>query len=164
MLSMLRYDMKGAEDRLKVETCAISAEEVIAILEREATLTLATCADNHVTIRPISHINVGLNIYFQTDADSLKMNQITANPFVAMCVGTFEIEGAAAPCGHPLAEQNAFFAKAYQEKHPSSFKKYSTLEDEIVIHVAVRRVRQWRYLEGKPVLAESELTGTEKER
>lgn len=87
----------------------------------------------------------------------MKMQQIAANPFVALCVGTFEIEGTADVCGHPLSEQNAFFAQAYQQKHPGSFRMYSSLDDEIVMHVTIHRIRQWRYINGKPVLAESNI-------
>ena len=144
---------------MKFETCPLSAAEIIGVLHKEKVLTLATCADNRVTIRPMSHINVGLDVYFQTGFDSLKMEQIAANPLVALCVGDLEIEGIAATCGHPLAEQNAFFAQAYQEKHPGSFKKYSAYEDEIVVRVKVHRVRQWRYVDGKPFIAEWEFTG-----
>ena len=144
---------------MKFETCQIGAAEVIGVLKKEKVLTLATCADNRVTIRPMSHINVGLDIYFQTGYDSLKMDQIAANPRVALCVGDLEIEGTATTCGHPLAEQNAFFAQAYQEKHPSSFERYSAYEDEIVVRVKIHLVRQWRYIDGKPLIAESEFIG-----
>jgi len=135
---------------MEIEKCAIAKEEVVSALETEATLTLATCADNRVTIRPVSHINAGLDVYFQTSADSLKMQQIRINPNVALCVGTYQIEGTAKEQGHPLANENAFFAAAYEKKHPGSYRKYSAYPDEIVVCVTIQRVTQWRYIGGKP--------------
>jgi len=144
---------------LAIRTCKIEAEEVIATLEAEPALTFATCAGNRVTIRPMSHVNDGLDVYFQTGSDSLKMRQIRENPNVALCVGTYEMEGAAVEAGHPLAEENALFIQAYKEKHPGSYERYSGLEDEIVVKVTVGLVRQWRYVNREPVLAEIDLGG-----
>lgn len=42
-------------------------KEVISLIDREKYLVLATCENNHVTARAISHINIGLDIFFQTD-------------------------------------------------------------------------------------------------
>lgn len=140
---------------MNLRTCKISAEEIAQALESERVLYLATCADNHVTIRPMSHVHVGRDVYFQTGADSLKMRQIAVNPRVALCVGTYELEGIAIQRGHPLAEENAFFARAYQKKHPVSFEKYTSLEDEVLLQVKVSRVRQWRYIQDEPCIAET---------
>ena len=138
---------------MEIETCAITKEEVIRALETENTLALATCADNRVTIRPMSHINVGIDVYFQTGVDSLKIQQIRINPNVAICVGTYQIEGTAKEQGHPLASENAFFATAYKKKHPGSFQNYSAYPDEVVVCVTIHRVTQWRYIDGKPYVA-----------
>ncbi|MCL2406783.1 MAG: pyridoxamine 5'-phosphate oxidase family protein, partial [Defluviitaleaceae bacterium] len=131
----------------------ISADEVINTLEKENTLVLATCADDRVTIRPMSHINFGLNIYFQTGEDYLKVHQIKENPYVALYVGTFEIEGKAEVIGHPLAEENKFFIEKYKVRQPKAYELYSHTQ-ELVIKVTVGRVRRWQYLEdGKPGVA-----------
>jgi len=139
-----------------IRTCTINADEVIKALNEEQISILATCADNKVTIQPMSHINEDLNVYFQAGKNSLKVGQISENPNVAICVGTYEIEGTASEAGHPMAEGNVFFARAYKEKHPGSYEQYSKLEEETVIKVTVKRVRQWRYINSQPFLAESE--------
>ena len=139
--------------------CEIKAGDVISALEAEHTSTLATCAGNRVTIRPISHVNEGLNILFQTGKNSLKMQQIRENPNVALCVGTYEIEGEAIEAGRPLAEENAAFVRLYMEKHPGSYERYSALQDETVVKLTVRHVRQWRYINGEPLLAELRFQG-----
>ncbi|MDR3050517.1 MAG: pyridoxamine 5'-phosphate oxidase family protein [Oscillospiraceae bacterium] len=138
----------------KMTVLQTSQQEIIEALASERTCTLATCADNRVTIRPMSHVHDGLALSFQTSANSLKMQQIRKNPAVAVCVGTYEMEGLAADLGHPLAESNRWFAEQYRQKHPGSFSAYTALEDEIVVKVSVHLVRQWRYIEGKPHLAE----------
>ena len=139
---------------MEIGTRKISKEEVIQVLESESILILATSAGDRVTVRPMSYINEGLDILFQTDMNSLKMQQIRDNPNVALCIGTYQIEGTAAELGPPLAESNKSFANAYKEKHPSSYEKYSAYEEEVVIIVTVHTVRQWRYESGQPRMAE----------
>jgi len=139
---------------MEIETCEISEEEIISVLEKERTLTLATSAGDRVTIRPMSHINDGKDVYFQTSADSLKIRQIKVNKNVALCVGTYQIEGVAQILGHPLSKENSSFAQAYKLKHPDSYELYSTYDDEVVVHISIRRVSQWKYIDGKPLVAE----------
>ena len=141
---------------LEIGTCGITAEEVIHALETEPTCILATCACNQVSVRPMSHVSDGVTVFFQTGKDYLKTRQIRANPNVALCVGTYQIEGTAVETGHPLAEGNELFARLIKAKHPDAYAHWSALEDEVVIKVTVGRVRQWRYVEGQPVLAEAE--------
>lgn len=46
--------------------------EIINILEKEKHLVLATCSEGHVTARTMSHVNAGMDIFFQTDKRFLK--------------------------------------------------------------------------------------------
>jgi len=133
----------------------IELTTLLETLDRERTVILATCAGKRVTIRPMSHIRRGCDIYFQTGENSLKMRQIAENPSVAIACGTFEIEGEAAPQGRPLGDP--WFAKAYRTKHPEPFARYSALPNEIIVKVTIRCVRQWQYVDGNPFLAEIEL-------
>jgi len=130
--------------------------ELFNALEKEKTMTLATCAKNRVTIRPMSHISNGREIYFQTSKNSLKMQQIMENPNVAICCVTYEIEGKAVIQGHPLEEP--WFMETYRAKHPEAFVRYSNLPDEVIVKVEIHRVRQWQYVNGASLLAEAELT------
>jgi len=139
---------------MEIGICSITAEEVIAALEAEQTLILATAADNRVTIRPMSHVNDGMIIYFQTGRDYLKSQQIRINPKIAIRVGGYDIEGKATLRGHPLDAENSLFAALYKEKHPGSTAIWSTYPEEIVIQVEIELVRQWRYIGGKAVIAE----------
>jgi len=136
-----------------IGTCELSANEVISALEKEKNLTLATCTDSRVTIRPMSHISNGLTIYFQTGEYYLKTQQIKANPNVAISVGTYEIEGLAEIIGHPMDESNQFFIKKFRARHQNYAERWSALPNAVVVKVEIRLVRQWRYIDGKPYIA-----------
>jgi hypothetical protein len=119
--------------------------EVTGLLDRHAVMVVATSAAGRVTARSVSTIHRGLVVYFQTATDSQKYAQIQANPNVALCAGNVQIEGSACDLGHPLAEQNGFFAEAYAREHPGSFCTYSRLARNRVIAVTPRRVSLWKY-------------------
>jgi len=140
-----------------IGVCELAIANVIAALEQEKSLALATCADNRVTIRPMSHVNDGLTVYFQTGAHYLKTRQIKANPNVAICVGGYELEGVAEIIGHPLDEANQFFIEKYKSKHPNYAKRWSVLPDQVIVKVEITLARQWRYIDGEPVIAVNQI-------
>jgi hypothetical protein len=82
------------------------------------------------------------------------MQQIRKNPNVAVSVGTYDIEGTAEEVGHPLGKGNELFVRLMKEKHANSFNTYAHYEEQVVVKITVRSVRQWRYINGKPFLAE----------
>jgi general stress protein 26 len=142
---------------MEIGICDLTVEEVITVLEAEKTLHLATTAHNHVTIRPMSHVNDGMTIYFQTGRDYLKVQQMRINPNVAISVGEYSticIEGKATLLGHPLDAENRLFAKLYKAKHPQYTDIWSTYPEEIVVKVEIVLAKQWRYIDGKPFIAE----------
>jgi hypothetical protein len=125
--------------------------EVTGLIERNAVMVLATCAQERVTARSMSVVHNGLAIYFQTGTTLLKFDQMIANPNVALCAGNLQIEGRAREIGHPLAPENAWFAGAYSQRHPGSFKTYSGLAENRVFEVTPQRVVLWKYdASGKP--------------
>ena len=125
-------------------------EEIIDILEREKHIVLASCSDGRVTARTMSHVNVGMDIYLQTDKKFLKVEQIAKNPRVALCVGNLQIEGVAKFEHHPSDLENTEFCNLYKQKHPHSFEMYSSMKDEIVIKVKPTLAILWKYINGKP--------------
>jgi general stress protein 26 len=133
--------------------CDLTEDEVVSALEKEKTLILATCADNRVTTRSMSHVNDGLDVYFQTGEHYLKTQQIRANPNVSLSVGTYEIEGKAEIIGHPMDETNQFILEKLRDKHPNTVERWSALPNQVVIKVKSSMVRHWRYVEGKPYIA-----------
>jgi len=161
------YDKEQGDNGKRIEICRswnsyeghgigiheLTADEVEDALEKEQTLIFATCADNRVTIRPMSHVNDGITVYFQTGENYLKTRQIKANPNVALYVGTYEIEGKATVIGHPLDEANQFFIEKLKTKHENAFEHWSSLPSQVVVKVEISLVRQWRYVDCKPVVA-----------
>ncbi len=126
-------------------------QEVIGILDRQAVMALATSAGGRVTARSMSVIHAGLTVYFQTATDSDKYQQLAANPNVALCGSNLQMEGRAQDLGHPLSQHNRFFADAYSQRHPGSFRAYSGLSFNRVIAVTPVRAVLWKYdPEGKP--------------
>jgi uncharacterized pyridoxamine 5'-phosphate oxidase family protein len=114
------------------------------------TLVLATSDNNKVTARSMSFVNIGLNLYCQTDKRFEKYAQIKANPNVAVCCKNFQIEAIAEELGHPFEESNSDFLEQFKKVHPGSFKAYSASENEVLFRLNVRKIVIWNYLEGKP--------------
>ena len=118
-------------------------KEIIDFLKANKHMVLATCADSHVTARTISIINNGLKIFFQTDRDFVKYQQIKENNNVALSYGNIQIEGKAKITCHPL--ENSFFKENYQRDHEGSFRKYSHLKDEVIIEIDPTLITCWKY-------------------
>ena len=86
------------------------AKEFVASLERAGSITLATSINDKVTARTMSHVNDGLDIYFQTGNTSVKFRQIESNRNIAFAVGNMQIEAFAEILGHP--SQNPHFTNS----------------------------------------------------
>lgn len=136
-------------DRIVLDTYELEME-IIAILEREKHLVLATCSDGRVTARTMSHVNAGLIVFFQTDKQFLKVEQMLKNTSVALCTGNLQIEGPAELNGHPSEHRNSEFCNLYKKKHPHSFEKYTGMKNEIVVKVKPSLFTLWKYIDGKP--------------
>ncbi|MBN2353052.1 MAG: pyridoxamine 5'-phosphate oxidase family protein [Spirochaetales bacterium] len=122
--------------------------EIIELMAEHPNMALATSTNNRTTCRMVSCVNDGLTVFFQTSTDSLKFEQLAANPNVALCFGNASLEGKAEILGHP-SDEPAFMAR-YEARHPASFKRYSSLDEERVVRVSPRLITLWKYIEGKP--------------
>ena len=124
--------------------------EIIAVLGREKSIVLATCSNEQVTARAVSHINMGLDILFQTDMKFKKVEQMQRNPKVALCVGNLQVEGIAEFAGHLSDANNMEFCDIYRKKHPKPFERYGSLPGEVVIRVRPSLFTFWKYMDSKP--------------
>ena len=113
-------------------------------------MVLATSADNRVTARTMSCIIQERVIYFQTDRNLLKYQQISSNPRVALCSGNAQIEGIAQDIGHPSNKENTFFTSLFRQHYERAFTLYSSLPNEAVIKVEPVKITLWAYDNGKP--------------
>ncbi|MFH1874239.1 MAG: pyridoxamine 5'-phosphate oxidase family protein [Pseudomonadota bacterium] len=125
-------------------------KEITELLEKSKHIVLATCADSRVTVRSMCHVNIGLNIFFQTDSRFLKIDQIRKNPQVAFCLGSLQIEGTAELLGHPSEVTNAKFSEHFKHKHPRAYEMYAHTKNQIVVKVSPTLFTQWKYIDDKP--------------
>jgi general stress protein 26 len=124
--------------------------EVISALEQNKKWVLATAAQNRVTARTMSIVNIGLRIFCQTDRNFLKCQQIATNPNVALCLNNIQIEATAAFRGNIFDPANQQFVELYQKFHPSAFERYAHLSNEIVIALEPHLITIWKYIDNQP--------------
>ena len=123
-------------------------KEFTAFLEKEQSICLATSAEDKVTARTMSHVNDGVNVYFQTGGESEKVGQIACNPRVAFVAGNMQVEAVAEIMGHPT--ENPQFISLYKAKFPRYYELYTSGEDEVLIKAVSTRMTFYKYIDGRP--------------
>lgn len=113
-------------------------------------MVLSTSLNDIVTSRMMSIVVVNKTIYFQTDKTFRKYEQLKGNPRVSLCVDNIQIEGYCEEIGAPL--DNAEFLSAYKKYFPSSYARYSSLENECLFTVTPLFVEKWLYIDGVPYM------------
>ncbi len=111
---------------------------------------LGTCSNGRVTSRAMSFIIYDKKLYFQTDRNFIKYEQISENPNVAVCIDNIQIEGVCRDIGAPLDDANRLFAEKYMKYYKSSFEKYSCMKDEALMEVTPTQIKLWNYEDGQP--------------
>lgn len=123
------------------------SNEVMKKLRKEKSIVLATCADNRVMARMVSHINDGLTILFSTGRNNQKAEQIRQNPNIAFAIDNLKIEAVAEFFGHPGGHPS--FLKEYQKKFPLLVKLYPSSPDDLLIIAKPIKISLYKYL-GRP--------------
>jgi len=108
-------------------------------------MVLATGSDNRISSRQMSVIVHDGKFYCQTDDTYLKYKQITENPNVALSYKNFSIEGTCHIIGHPLANENSFFADRFKKHFPHSYKAYTALPTERLLEITPTVIYSWEY-------------------
>jgi uncharacterized pyridoxamine 5'-phosphate oxidase family protein len=121
------------------------SEKFFKSLGASKLMVLATSENDRVTARMMSCVIIDRNIYFQTDKKFDKYAQIIANPNIALCIDNIQIEGTASFLGHPLSDENKFFAEVYKRHHKGSFDRYSSLPDNVLVKVVPSKITLWKY-------------------
>ena len=125
--------------------------EVIDALERNLVWVLSTSLNDDVSSRSMSIVNVGLNVYFQTNKCYIKYEQMSGNKRVSLCCQNISIEGTAESIGDWSDKNNAGLLEVYKSKHMGSYQKYGTLNGQIVYKVTPVKVKLWKYINGEPI-------------
>jgi len=124
------------------------AEKIVKLWKKFGThniMILATGSNNRISSRQMSVIVCNGKFYCQTDETYLKYKQITENPNVSLCYKNFSIEGKCRIIGHPLDDDNSFFANSFKKHFSHSFKAYSALPTEKLLEITPTLVYSWEY-------------------
>jgi len=78
-------------------------------------MALASCEDNYPMVRNVSCLFYNDKIYFKTDKNFRKTQQLFKNNRVAMCFNGTQVEGIAANKGLVVDEPGRVFEKKYKE-------------------------------------------------
>ena len=98
-------------------------------------MALASCVDDYPMVRNVSCVFYNDKIYFKTDKNFRKTQQLFKNDKVAMCFNGVQVEGTAKNLGLVVDEPGRIFEKKYKEFLWQSYNAYSHVDTEILIEV-----------------------------
>lgn len=106
-------------------------------------MALASCVDNYPMVRNVSCLFYNDKIYFKTDKNFRKTQQLYKNERVAMCWNGTQVEGDAKILGLVVDEPGRIFEKKYKEFLWQSYNAYSHVDTEVLVEVTPRFVEIW---------------------
>ena len=106
-------------------------------------MALASSVDDYVMVRNVSCLFYDEKIYFKTDKNFRKTQQLFKNPHVALCWSGVQVEGLAENKGLVVDEPGRRFEKLYKEHLWGSYNRYSHEDTEILIEVTPGFVEIW---------------------
>ena len=106
-------------------------------------MALASSVDDYVMVRNVSCLFYDEKIYFKTDKNFRKTQQLFKNPHVALCWSGVQVEGLAQNKGLVVDEPGRRFEKLYKEHLWGSYNRYSHEDTEILIEVSPKFVEIW---------------------
>ena len=106
-------------------------------------MALASSVNDYVMVRNVSCLFYDGKIWFKTDKNFRKTQQLFANPQVAMCWNGVQVEGTAANMGLVVDEPDRRFEALYKKHLWGSYNKYSHEDSEILIQVSPQFVEVW---------------------
>ena len=114
-----------------------------AQLEEWKIMALASSVNDYVMVRNVSCLFYDNKVWFKTDKNFRKTQQLYQNPQVALCWSGVQIEGIAENKGLVVDEPDRRFEKLYKEHLWGSYNKYSHEDTEIIIEVTPKFVEVW---------------------
>lgn len=106
-------------------------------------MALASSVNDYVMVRNVSCLFYDGKVYFKTDKNFRKTQQLFKNPNVALCWSGVQIEGTAENKGLVVEEPDRRFEKLYKKHLWGSYNKYSHEDTEIIIEVTPKFVEIW---------------------
>ncbi|TGY64894.1 pyridoxamine 5'-phosphate oxidase family protein [Dubosiella muris] len=106
-------------------------------------MALASSVDDYPMVRNVSCLFYKDRIYFKTDRNFRKTQQLYANPRVAMCWNGVQVEGIARVAGLVVDEPGRTFETLYKKYLWQSYNAYSHVDTEILVEVEPKFVEIW---------------------
>ena len=106
-------------------------------------MALASSQNDYVMVRNVSCLFYDNKIWFKTDKNFRKTQQLFANPQVAMCWNGVQVEGIAENKGLVVDEPDRRFEALYKKFLWGSYNEYSHEDSEILIEVSPKFVEVW---------------------
>lgn len=106
-------------------------------------MALASSVNDYVMVRNVSCLFYDGKIWFKTDKNFRKTQQLYQNQQVALCWSGVQVEGIAANKGLVVDEPDRRFEKLYKEHLWGSYNKYSHEDTEIIIEITPKFVEIW---------------------
>ena len=125
----------------------LTFEQAVAImfdkLGDSKIMALASSVNDYVMVRNVSCLFYDNRVWFKTDKNFRKTQQLFANPHVALCWSGVQIEGLAENKGLVIDEPDRRFETLYKKHLWGSYNKYSHEDTEIIIEVTPKFVEIW---------------------
>ena len=129
------------------EDINITFEEAVEIMFRQLgdwkVMALASSVNDHVMVRNVSCLFYDDKLYFKTDKNFRKTQQLFENPNVALCWNGIQIEGSARNLGLVVDEPGHRFEDGFEKYLKNSYNAYSHKDTEILIEVSPNLVEVW---------------------
>lgn len=106
-------------------------------------MALASSVNDYVMVRNVSCLFYDNKVWFKTDKNFRKTQQLYENPRVALCWSGVQIEGIAENKGLVVDEPERKFEALYKKHLWGSYNKYSHEDTEIIIEVSPKYVEIW---------------------
>lgn len=106
-------------------------------------MALASSVNDYVMVRNVSCLFYDNKVWFKTDKNFRKTQQLYQNPHVALCWSGVQIEGVAENKGLVVDEPGRKFEGLYKQHLWGSYNKYSHEDTEIIIEVSPKFVEIW---------------------
>lgn len=106
-------------------------------------MALASSENDYVMVRNVSCLFYDRRVWFKTDKNFRKTQQLLRNPHVALCWSGVQIEGIAENKGLVVDEPERRFETLYKKYLWGSYNRYSHEDTEIIIEVAPKYVEIW---------------------
>lgn len=112
-------------------------------LGKSKIMALASSVNDYVMVRNVSCLFYDSKVWFKTDKNFRKTQQLYQNPRVALCWSGVQIEGMAENKGLVVEEPGRRFEGLYKKYLWGSYNKYSHEDTEIIIEVSPKFVEIW---------------------